>query len=253
MSEFQNTKMSISDYSAELYYNPIFNFIDFLKKEKFTDCKVEFPDTMKKPIKAHAAILANSSIPFRNAMEAGGTVTFEIYDDPMDLFPKVLDYLYSGEIQFIDEELMPLLHIAKVYNIPSLKDRLLLHLENVVNRDNIFDFYNVCYNYGLISEAMDETESLIPYFVSNFNQLSIDNFSQCVDVFTFCKVLSLIPTLTNQEKIDYLDQFIGDYVFDDEDGEDEMNACMSLFNLGSREVRTLLSGNHRWIPNGSLK
>lgn len=235
------------EYKAELYYNPIFNFLKYYQEQKLTDCEIVFTGTNKPPLKAHAIILANSSIPFRKVMQAGGTTTFEIYENPMDLFPKVLEFLYCGKLEYTNDQVMALLHIARKYDIPALKDRMVSHLRSTVNHDNIYMFADKCYQYDLEEVLTDPEEGLVPLFVANFDKLSIQNLTKNLDVITFCLILErLSPSeYTAERKIKILDEFIGDFECDDE----EKQACLNLFSQGDKKVRALLSkGKYKWLP-----
>lgn len=236
------------DYKAELYYNPIFDYLKYYKEEKFTDCQVVFTNTNKPPIKAHAIVLANSSRQFRQVMQSIGTTSFEIYENPMDLFPKVLEFLYCGKLEYTNDQVVALLHIAKRYNIPSLRDRMISHLTNNVNHDNIYKFADMCYQYEL-EEVL--SEDLVPLFVANFDRLSIQNLTITLDVITFCRILEKLkdssPTQYNPDQlIRLLDEFVGDFECD----EEEKQACLNLFNTGLSTTRNLLRAKrYSWLPD----
>ena len=198
------------DYKAELYYNPLFNYLDFFRNEELTDCEIVFPGTNLPPIKAHAIVLANSSVWFRNLLRPGKTETFDVYENPMNLMPKVIEFMYSGKLEYSNDQVMALLHISNTYIIPALQERMIAHLNSTVNHDNIYMFADKCYQFGLEKEL---TEVLVPLFISNFQLLSIQNLTKNLDVCTFCLVLKgLSDTMYNPEKkIDLLDRFIGDW------------------------------------------
>lgn len=240
------------DYQTELYLNPLFNYLDFYKNGKFTDCELIFDDPSQPAIRAHAAILANSSAFFRNALT--GTMAeaksgkLELFENPMNLMPKVIEYMYSGRLEYTDDQVMSLLHIANTYFIPSLQERMTAYLKANVSHDNIYSFANQCYQYELESELTDPNEGLVPLFVAYFDKLSIKNLTKNLDVITFCKILEGLPPTDYdaEKKISILNEFIGDWKCDDE----EKKACLSLFNVGNSRIRALLAqGHYKWLPD----
>lgn len=245
------------DYRTELYLNPLFNYLDYYKNGKFTDCELIFDDPNQPPIRAHAAILANSSAFFKNAltgsMAEAKSGQLELFENPMNLMPKVIEFMYCGRIEYTDEEVMSLLHIANTYFIPALQERMTTYLKSNVSHDNIYSFANQCYQYELESELMDPNEGLVPLFIQNFDKLSIKNLTKNLDVITFCKILEgLSPAEYDVEKkISILNEFIGNEWKCD---EEEKKACLSLFNIGNSKTRNLLSkGLYSWLPEDALK
>lgn len=235
------------DYQAELYYNPLFNFLDYFDNQKFTDFEVVFPSTNQPPIKAHAIILANSSGWVRNILDTGMSRKFEVYDNPMNLMPRVIRFMYNGQIEYTNEEVIPLLHISNTYDIPSLQTRMVAHLKANVNHDNIFTFSNKCYEYRLKDELINPDYGLVPLYIANFSRISIKNLTTALDVCTFCLILKgLNPNEYNTEaKFDLLDKFIGDSW---ECDAVEKKACHDLFDWGDSRVRALFSsGKYRWL------
>ncbi|KAK8866248.1 hypothetical protein M9Y10_009207 [Tritrichomonas musculus] len=243
------------DYQAELYLNPYFNYLRFYKEGKLTDCELVFPEENEiAPIKAHAIILANSSDFFLNAFTGNlgeaksGKV--QMTDNPMNLLPKVIEFLYSGKLEYTEGEVMSLLHIANAYFIQSLQHRMHCHLNSTLNHQNIYEFANQCYQYELEAELVDKKEGLVPYFVKFFDKLNIENLTQTLDVITFCYILEGLNK-PYEETFRILDQFIGpEWKCDKEEKE----ACGKLFNTGDPKVRNFLAKKKpTWLPDGYLK
>lgn len=244
-------KLLKMDYQSELYLNPLFNYLEYYKSGKFTDCELIFEDSSQPPIRAHAAILANSSTFFKNAltgnMAEAKSGKLPLFANPMNLLPKVIEFMYCGKIEYTEDQVMSLLHIANTYIIPSLQERMVSYLRDTVNHDNIYLFANQCYQYELERELSHPTDGLVPLFIKLFDKLPIKNLTKNLDVVTFTKILDgLSPADYDVEaKIRYLDEFVGDWKCDDVDKE----ACVKLFDIGNSRTRNLLTAaKHTWLP-----
>lgn len=235
------------EYEGELYLNPLFDYSHFYQEfiaengEKsqglFTDFVLTLPDNSI--INAHRIILANSSHIFKNVIISFNSTTFTIKDNPMNLMRRVIEFMYTGRIEFQFNEVMSLLHLANSYEIESLKTRLKIYIQNNIKVENLFDLADQCYSYLLAGELKE----LIPYFVRFFNMLSIQNLTEALDIVTFASVLSQLgPSISARDKIEKLDEFIGDWPHvDDED----RRACTGLF--GPSDKNLLAEKPHCWL------
>lgn len=235
------------EYEGELYLNPIFDYSHFYEEfisengEKsqglFTDFVLTLPD--KTIINAHRIILANSSHIFKNGIISFNSTTYTVTENPKNLMRKVIEFMYTGRIEFEFEDVMSLLHLANSYEIESLKTRLNIYIQNNITAEKLLYLADQCYNYLLAGELKE----LVPYFVRFFNLLSIQNLTEVLDIVTFASVLSQLgSSITTQERIDMLDEFIGNWP--DVDDEDRQ-ACTALF--GPQDRILLAQRPHCWL------
>jgi 3-hydroxyacyl-CoA dehydrogenase len=116
--------------TENVYFDPIFNFIDFLPDSTspgcLCDCTLDLPDGTQ--LQAHQILLANTSQFFLNAFTSGmseqETRTVTLTFNPCNLFPVILHWMYTGELNVTEETLMPTLAMARFYGVQMLADQL---------------------------------------------------------------------------------------------------------------------------------
>jgi speckle-type POZ protein len=121
-----------------------------LTNQFLTDVTLKVKD---KEFKAHKLILAAAS-PVFEAMFKEGTKEHQdnyvnIEDIESDVFEVFLRYLYSGQVEHLDEMVSDLLAAADKYDVQPLKERCIHHMvknisvDNAVNMLILADRYNV--------------------------------------------------------------------------------------------------------------
>ena len=232
------------DLSIHAHFVPFGDFSDFFGSNLcLTDCQIILNNER---ISAHTIILANGSEFFYNAFTSGmeEEVKREVSIDfnPQNLFPVVLNWIYTSQISFEFNQLMPLLSIAKFYGVNNLLEKLENYLQNVINPDNLFDLVSQCYD----NELTNELHLLIPFIAEFFDQISIQKMSDNLDVQVFCQVLHCYfknNGFDPEYAINALTQFIGDYECTDEDYE-AINAILDPNNPNIQKVYQ--KTNPRW-------
>ncbi|OHS93263.1 BTB/POZ domain containing protein [Tritrichomonas foetus] len=176
----------INQFHADL----IFDFGEYLNSGLMSDCTLVFPDGRK--IKAHKIILATSSKFLHDAFTSGmhedttGEVTITF--NPQNLLPQVIDFIYTSLIEITDENCMPLIEISHFYGIQNLYDFIISKFTDVVSPSNILHYVDICYNLEL-NEAL---KVLVPFMARFYRSIPIEQFSDKLDIATFCHVLTIV-------------------------------------------------------------
>ncbi|OHS98367.1 BTB/POZ domain containing protein [Tritrichomonas foetus] len=236
------------DYTQDLYFSDIFNFSDFVESGYLSDCEIRIHpkdgDSNYTVVKGHKLVLANSSLFFNNTFTAGmeesQTGIVDTYVNPYNLLPRVINWMYTGRIEFSVDELMPLLNISHNYGILVLEKELLAQLDEVADENTVLGLVKKCYE----DEMSKELQILIPYIAKFFDKLSLSKLSEELDVATFAKAIGLTQ-LSTKEKVLKITEFLQDW-------QPSMEEKMALFNAFSPDETRLkefaMKHNARWLP-----
>ncbi|KAH0795457.1 BTB/POZ domain containing protein [Histomonas meleagridis] len=208
------------NFQRDLIFTPLFDFKPFYNDGFLSDCEIRVHDNQYDAsyvsIKSHVAILSNSSDFFFNSftseMDEQKTGIVHVYDNPSGLLQKVIEWMYNGQISFTDNELMPLIHISKIYGIRTLDAVLSRYLDTHVNPQIILNYASQCFEY----ELADELKLLELYFVKFFDKITITNFTNSLDVITFTNIIKRV-NIDYPKKIKILNEFLGDFKCDKEE------------------------------------
>jgi hypothetical protein len=202
--------------TTQFYSDPIFDFSSSLSNHEICDCVLRVDGD---EIPAHRIILANSSDFFMNAFTSGMQEAeqniVEITYNPGNVFPKVLEFIYSGRIDFDPPELVPLLAVAAYYSIGSLTECLDEIMAREIRADNLIPFVQQCYEMGL-QEALNALVPVIRRFVPD---IPMDLLTHELDVRIFAQVVKGMQIRVTT-KTELLNSFLGEHVPD----EDEVKA-----------------------------
>ena len=232
---------------------PRFDFKSFYKNQEFTDCEViiEDEDSSVSIVKAHIIVLANSSQFFFNVftgeMDESKTHQVHVKFNPMNLLPKVIEWMYDGNLFFESDEQekeqkIPLLAIANFYTIDALSRYLFESIEKTNSPSEILKYIDQCFQFSLVNEL----RALEPIIAINFEMISIDMLSDALDVPTFINVCKLIGFKSNEERIKTISSFIKDYDFTGH--EDEMENLSKLLDRKDPHLSALIKSlNPRWV------
>ena len=192
---------------------PRLDFLRFFKEGLLTDCEIQIRSMESdavESIKAHRAVLANSSQFFYNTFTSGmieaKTGIVEITNNPNGLLPRVIEFLYSGDIQIQEGQEMSLLSIGHNLGINSLVSAVMSYVNNLSSTDKILNLIDQCFNMELINEL----PLLVPTIARHYSDFGITRLTQALDVQTFLQVLEKVP-LTGETKANHLIEFVGDY------------------------------------------
>ena len=245
----------------EVLVQPIWNYVRYFDEGVLTDCEIRVYETEGsdeyESIKAHKAILCNASDFFYNTFTSGmseaETGIVETTKNPKGLLKSVIRFLYSGELTMGDDDVMPLLFIAKDYGITSLQMLIIDYItgKECANATAILDFVDQCFQYELV----DELALLEPIIATHYNLFTIDNLSNLLDVKTYAHVLKSVkkPML---DKVKDIVVFLRDWKCD----EEEKQALAEVFDIrdseesefireNARKVREELKANGKdWLP-----
>lgn len=236
------------DYTCDLYYRDIFNYEDFSTSGDLSDCELHVhqnkEDQTYTVIKAHKIILSNSSIFFHNIFTAGmkesQTGVTEIYQNPYNLIPRVINWIYTGKIDITMKELMPLINLTHILGISKLESVVLNILEERINKSTILNLVKECYD----NELPKELQTLIPHMAALFNDLSISELSETLDVTTFAQVIQLTE-LSTEDKVLKIIDFLQDWKPSDE----EKSALSQVFSPSEKsQLSSLITKyNITWL------
>lgn len=190
----------------EFYSDPIYDYQKYLQNSQICDCMIKMEGS-DETISAHRVVLANASVFFFNAFTSGMQEdTDRIVTIPSQyamLFPKVLEFLYTGIINVEMNELIPLIDHAHYFGIQSLMSALEEMMNTSMTKDKLVKFIEDCYAYSL----QEPLNKLIPYMQRFFNELTIAEFSEMLDTITFCKVIGDLQ-MTVDQKVECLNAFL---------------------------------------------
>ena len=214
--------------TLEFYAEPIFNYSRYLESGQLCDCTIRVGD---KEYAAHRAVLANGSGHFLHVFTSGmredQNRTVEVKGKYCRDFPKLLEFLYTGAISVNEDEMVPLLDMSNYYDVPALEE--LLHgMMEKVTRDQLVKFVKECYEGGY-RHALN---MLVPWMQRFFGQISVAEFSNILDIVTFCDVLGGVPGVSADEKVAILNEFLGDAIPNDDE-----RAALDRVAVGAVNVR----------------
>lgn len=248
------------DYADDIPVSasPLFDYSKFLLDEFLTDCEIHIHQSPNDPnyknIKGHILILANCSAFFYNAYTSGmkeaETRVCDIWSNPLDLVPKVINFMYNGAIELNNEELVPLLHVAHDLGISILETTILKKLEDQKTPDLLMSCIDQCYDCAF----SEQLTVMIPFIVKHYNDIPMNVMTDKLDVETFVKVMLIARKKYNfstEKVINDLTAFIGPTY---EISNSEKRICVDVFDQHEPKLKALLTkSNPRWLPNGYLK
>jgi hypothetical protein len=194
-------------------------------------------------VRAHRAILANTSLYFENAFTSGmreaETGIVEARGVPYPHFAAVVRYQYSGNISFDDESVIWLFYIARHFGIQSLHN-LLVKRVSASPPEAILGYVAQCFNY----ELAEELRMLEPIIASHYTNMTMQNLTSALDVITFLNVLARVGK-NIVDKFDDLERFLGDW----ECSPTEKAAIASAFKAAPPQIQARFRKPGRdWLP-----
>lgn len=193
--------------TLEFFSAPIFDYSEYLENGVICDCTIECRGAQ---YKAHRVVLANSSTFFYNAFTSGMTEeekrVVKVSDRFADMFPKVLNFIYTGAIDVEEHEIIPLLEQSEYLGITSLGQCLCSIMDPIITEETLLAYIRQCYDTG----CKLALERLVPYMAKFFNTISVKDFSDALDVFTFCLVVKSLE-LPGDEAVGILNAFLDGY------------------------------------------
>jgi hypothetical protein len=237
----------MSEFRQVLVLNPRFDFSRFFDDGLLTDCEIRVFEndgsSDYRVIRAHRAILSNSSQFFENIFTSGmmetQTGVLEIRGNYQHLL-QVVRFLYSGTLQFVDNSVMQLFSLAEHYGIQSMRQMLTAYLR-AAPPELLLGFVAQCFDYELV-EGLRFLEDFVARQYSN---ISMHNLSIALDVVTFTHVLGKLEGKTLAEKFTDLAQFLADW----QCSPAEKAAIGALFKQADPELQQRIREHGRnWLP-----
>jgi hypothetical protein len=204
--------------SERVFYDPIFNYKTFLPADdhpgQLCDCTLALPGGIQ--LEAHQIVLANSSQFFLNAFTSGmseqETRTVTVGFNPCGLFPSVLHWMYTGEIEATPDTIMPLIAMARFFGIEALVDNLSSYFAVKIEPD--LECVRQCVRQCYELELPTALEFLIPTISRNLEEpdssFDMSWLSDALDVATFYAVIQGTGADLSQ-KVHWATEFLGDY------------------------------------------
>ena len=193
--------------TLEFFSAPIFDYSEYLENGVISDCTIECGGAQ---YQAHRVVLANSSTFFYNAFTSGMTEeekrVVKVSERFADMFPKVLNFIYTGAINVEQHEIIPLLEQSEYLGITSLGQCLCSIMDSTITEETLLAYIKQCYDNG----CKLALERLVPYMTRFFNTISVKDFSDALDVFTFCLVVKNLE-LPADEVVAILNEFLEGY------------------------------------------
>ena len=129
---WQTMKPSIKERIKFMLNNDLFSDVKFLVFDEMNESRQAIP--------AHRFVLSISS-PVFEAMfygqlaETSGSI--ELPDCDYESLLELFRYLYSDEVNLKDTNVMGVLYVAKKYVVPTLADKCIKYLQNMVDPSNV--------------------------------------------------------------------------------------------------------------------
>jgi hypothetical protein len=209
---------------VEFNWDEIFDYDWSLNPEVLTDCTLILSDTER--IRAHRGILASSSQFFSDAFTAGlrETHTGEvvIQSNPGNIFRKAVHFMYTGRIEIEVHDAVPLFEVSVIYGIPALKSAVESIVDKNITSAILIEMVRDCYEMN----CAESLSWLTPYIVKFFNDYSIQDLTQELDIIVFSDVLKAL-TMGFNEKKRLVEEFLGDTVPTEEQKRALDAACKS--------------------------
>lgn len=234
-----------------IYFDPIFDYSEFrLENGHLYDCTIDLGDGQLVP--AHQLILSTTSDFFFNAFTSGmseqETRHVKLDVNPGNVFPTVLNWMYTGEIEITTDNVMALSAIAQFYGISVLIGHTETMIESSVREDCkiLIKFIQDCFEMELV----EELDRLVPLIAQHFTKFDIQELSDNLDVRTFCKIREMLG-MQLSEKVACTTAFLGEYDAD----ENERKILNEMFRgQNIQTIQVIQSrGQHNWIDLSLLQ
>lgn len=230
---------------------PLFDFSNFYQNDFLADCSLLIKDsngTLNSTIRAHKIVLANSSDYFLDMFTSGmkESVTNEVdirisNEIEIQLFPQIINYIYTGEIDISLDSFIPILHMARKYRIKQLFEELINYLDTNLTANDIIPLITQCYDLQFSSEL----ELFDKYIIKFFNSIPISVLSDALDVNTFCRIIQKMNISDIEKRIDIINQFISSY----EPNDDERNVLLNTLMPIDQKMKSVVKNkNITWLP-----
>ena len=234
-------KLPMSSKNNILTIEGDFDYSDFLKQKVITDCVLICPNDNNKKYNAHRIILANSADFFLNSFTCGmaeeASREVEITTNPGNVFPLVLNWIYSGKIQVEKKNLLNIIEVACFYSVTELCKSLDEYLTKYINKDNILELFDQCYQ-----ENLNNAKNFLAKHLVNFlDEIDMSQLTNIIEVPIFCKALSKYAGSTEQ-KIDLTNQFLNDYTLSPE----EFTMIQQSFTPKEQTQGEVMSALNKW-------
>lgn len=216
-----------TEYS--IHYDVLFDYGSFYKSGHFSDVRLEVHAPLSQEalvIKGHRFVLGNSSKLFHSTLTAemseasSGIITVEFVDPA--LFERVIQFLYTGKLQFNTEEIALILNIARQYEIGILQTEILRVCRELLEEKDVGGFCKILdriYTHKLLPEL----KLLEPMIAEHFKEMTIGVLTKNLDVPSFCRVMELLLNERKvgvEESLKLMDEFLGGYKLVPDDVED---------------------------------
>ena len=184
-------KLKIQEYGNEL----LNGLHRIQQKGKFCDVTLIVGDTK---IPAHKIILSSFSSYFEALFNHGmqeenkNEVTLRNLNGVM--VQKLVDFAYSGEIKFSDDNVQELLETANFLDIRLVSQKCAIHISKQIDSQNFIQVYELGMNIG--EEVM--TDAAFKYILDNFIMLSKTNEFNEIP-------FALFESILKQEKLKYVE------------------------------------------------
>ena len=233
----------------ELSFEETFDYIEYYRNQKFSDCKVIITneDGSETTINSHIIILSNASEFFYNVFTSNmqeskeGIVRLSV--NPLNLLPRVFEWMYSGELLIENsEQLLALLEISTFYVIDQLRQELINIIESNIDPPALFQFTGECQRQGYTNIMQLFYSIYVKLYQAG--KISIAEMSEnltCVDFAAFIKKLGL----SNENAIPLITEFYGSYEGSD---EEKLALVHSLDTSDHTLRRKLFAIKPPWVP-----
>src|SRR5262249_16785225 len=99
----------------------------------------------KKLIKAHSEILKRSSSYFSKLLEGTNKKDILIEDYSPELFKNILEYLYTGDIDINEKNIISIISFAFRLDLPELIENCLLIIPHFLTPETFVDYFQQLY------------------------------------------------------------------------------------------------------------
>jgi len=142
-------------------------FYEYYTSGKYSDLDIEFEG---KTYHVHKIILSYTSPYFKDLIDNSNENPLKLdYKDPDNLFPSILEYIYSGSTEFKYENIINWKHAANHFKIGSLKSKVSDFVSSNLTSENVLTLLDQCSKN--VEENDSVVEAAIGYIAKHFDEL----------------------------------------------------------------------------------
>jgi len=169
--------------------NAIKSFSKMHNNSKLSDVILTYGDPVER-FEGHKIILSIWSPKFKELLEKNvkdgkSEIPIQLEKNEVELFKMILLYIYTGTLQLISEQALPLLALAHKFGIDPLKEQCAEVMGENMSNDNVFYLLDICNKY----QCHKLRVACASYMANNFQTLMKSGKALELDIDTCYELL----------------------------------------------------------------